>query len=57
MASRRWPRAAARVMALPDDWVKSVLPEITEFMAPMPEISTVFILTPCFSHRFRSSAR
>ncbi len=51
------PRAAARVTALPEDWVKSALPEITAFMAPMPEICTVLMRTPCFSHRFRSSAR
>ena len=57
IVSRRWPRAAARVIALPEDWVNCVLPEITEFMAPMPEISIVLILTPCFSHRFKSSAR
>ena len=57
IASRRWPRAAARVTALPEDWVKSVLPAITEFIAPMPEICTVFTLMPCFSQRFRSSAR
>jgi len=49
MPSSFCPRAAGPRHRAAEDWVKSALPEITAFMAPMPEICTVLMRTPCFS--------
>ena len=56
MAISFWPRALARPNELAEACAKCELPEITELIAPMPVIATVFTLMPCFSQRSRSVA-
>ncbi len=56
MAISFCPRALARPNELAEACAKCELPEITELIAPMPVIATVFTLMPCLAHRLRSLA-
>jgi hypothetical protein len=56
MASSRWPFEAARVSDRPDICANSTLPEIAALVEPMPAMTTVFTLRPCFSQRLSPSA-
>src|SRR6266545_3729152 len=56
IASRRWPRAAARVSVEPPPCEKSALPEITALAAPIPVTWIILKRNPCFPHSPSSSA-
>ena len=48
--------AAARVSDNPDIWANSTLPEITALVEPIPAMTMVLTLRPCFSQRLSLSA-
>ena len=56
MAISFCPRALARPNELAEAWANCAEPEITELIAPMPVIATVFTLMPCFCQSPRSLA-
>ena len=56
IASRRCPFAAARVSDSPEICANSALPEITALVEPMPAMTMVLTLRPCFSQSLSPSA-